>query len=170
MYKDNNKILTSIEIPLHYVKLTHQLSFRNINLKLDNRTRGKWFIHSPKHHEENQLLLKRITLLLIILTSVCKYDIKEVHGNWSNLFFKTKVHGQKHPIDGLMQERRNSIANALELCLSCTNTLLWYIQKDTMPLSSKTDQNLPYVVSIGQILAHLWLMTADYWIRSTNTI
>ena len=24
-------------------------------------------------------------------------------------------------IDGLMQERRNSIANALELCLSCTN-------------------------------------------------
>ena len=24
-------------------------------------------------------------------------------------------------IDGLVQERRNSIANALELCLSCTN-------------------------------------------------
>ena len=24
-------------------------------------------------------------------------------------------------IDGLMQERRNSIANALELCLSCIN-------------------------------------------------
>ena len=24
-------------------------------------------------------------------------------------------------IDGLMQEKRNSIANALELCLSCTN-------------------------------------------------
>ena len=24
-------------------------------------------------------------------------------------------------LDGLVQERRNSIANALELCLSCTN-------------------------------------------------
>ena len=27
----------------------------------------------------------------------------------------------KHQTDGLMQERRNSIANAVELCLSCTN-------------------------------------------------
>ena len=27
----------------------------------------------------------------------------------------------KHKIGGLVQERRNSIANALELCLSCTN-------------------------------------------------
>ena len=26
---------------------------------------------------------------------------------------------------GLVQERRNSIANALELCLSCTNPLMW---------------------------------------------
>ena len=33
-------------------------------------------------------------------------------------------------IDGLMQERRNSIANALELCLCCTNPsifLMWYL-------------------------------------------
>ena len=28
-----------------------------------------------------------------------------------------------HQIDGLVQERRNSIANALELRLSCTNPL-----------------------------------------------
>ena len=28
-------------------------------------------------------------------------------------------------IDGLVQQRRNSIANALELCLSCTNPLKW---------------------------------------------
>ena len=26
--------------------------------------------------------------------------------------------------DGLVQERQNSIANALELCLSCTNHLI----------------------------------------------
>ena len=30
---------------------------------------------------------------------------------------------QKQPFDGLVQERLNSIANALELCLSCTKPL-----------------------------------------------
>ena len=29
-------------------------------------------------------------------------------------------------IDGLMQERRNSIANALELRLSCIDPSIWY--------------------------------------------
>ena len=33
-------------------------------------------------------------------------------------------------IDGLMQERRNSIANALELCLSWTNQLVWSWKAD----------------------------------------
>ena len=33
-------------------------------------------------------------------------------------------------IDGLMQERHNSIANALELCLSCTNQLVWSWKAD----------------------------------------
>ena len=53
IYKDNNK--SKIK-PLHYIKLAHQLSFRNINLKLDHNTAGKWFIHSPTHLKENQLL------------------------------------------------------------------------------------------------------------------
>ena len=30
-------------------------------------------------------------------------------------------------IDGLVQERRNSIANALELCLSCNNPSKWFL-------------------------------------------
>ena len=30
-------------------------------------------------------------------------------------------------IDGLVQERRNSIANALELRLSCTNSSKWFL-------------------------------------------
>ena len=34
--------------------------------------------------------------------------------------FNEKYPKQKQ-IDGLVQEKRNSIANALELCLSCTN-------------------------------------------------
>ena len=35
-------------------------------------------------------------------------------------------------IDGLMQERRNSIANALELCLSYTNPLKYSLQMLTI--------------------------------------
>ena len=31
----------------------------------------------------------------------------------------------QHYVDGLVQERRNSIANALELRLSCTNPSMW---------------------------------------------
>ena len=33
-------------------------------------------------------------------------------------------------IDGLVQERRNSIANALELCLSCTNPSIYGARED----------------------------------------
>ena len=43
-----------------------------------------------------------------------KYDIKSVP-------YGIEIHYSMHHIDGLMQERRNSIANALELRLSCNN-------------------------------------------------
>ena len=33
---------------------------------------------------------------------------------------------QQEHVDGLVQERHNSIANALELCLSCTNPSIWH--------------------------------------------
>ena len=36
---------------------------------------------------------------------------------------------QNFYIDGLVQERRNSIANALELRLPCTNVSIWWILK-----------------------------------------
>ena len=35
-------------------------------------------------------------------------------------------------IDGLMQERHNSIANALELCLSCTNLSIYSLEYELM--------------------------------------
>ena len=44
------------EIPLHYTKRTDQLSYRNLNLKVDHQTDGKLFIYGPKHHQENQFL------------------------------------------------------------------------------------------------------------------
>ena len=44
----------------------------------------------------------------------------QIPGTWKYALFN------EHHIDGLVQERRNSIANALELRLSCTNpSICW---------------------------------------------
>ena len=43
---------------------------------------------------------------------------------WIRLSLKLKITGTWLQLDSLVQERRNSIANALELCLSCTNPLI----------------------------------------------
>ena len=46
--------------------------------------------------------------------STILYDLLKLFSTYNDIF--------DYPlIDGLMQERRNSIANALELHLSCTN-------------------------------------------------
>ena len=42
----------------------------------------------------------------------------------------------KLDIDGLVQERRNSIANALELRLSCNNPSIWCHRNGKHPLST----------------------------------
>ena len=48
MYKSFIKENNQWKIPLHYIKLTHQLSLRNIKLKwVDLRTGSKWFNHAP---------------------------------------------------------------------------------------------------------------------------
>ena len=39
-------------------------------------------------------------------------------------------------IDGLMQERHNSTANALELCLSCTNPSIWISQPYSIAMAT----------------------------------
>ena len=38
---------------------------------------------------------------------------------------------QDNYLDELVQERHNSIANALELCLSCTNPSIWVSARKT---------------------------------------
>ena len=48
--RSNNKYMKS------HSKLTYQLSFSNVSRKLDYHAGGKWFIHGPKRHKENQLL------------------------------------------------------------------------------------------------------------------
>ena len=43
------------KIHLRYVKLTHQLSVRNMNMNMGHHTGGKWFIHGPQHRMGNPL-------------------------------------------------------------------------------------------------------------------
>ena len=43
-------------------------------------------------------------------------------------FFEPKIKIHILYVDKLVQERHNSIANALELCLSCTNPSMWYLE------------------------------------------
>ena len=56
-----------------------------------------------------------------------KMDHVSVFYNEVSLVQSSKVMEKecyKHDIDGSVQERRNSIANALELCLSCIKPLI----------------------------------------------
>ena len=45
-----------------------------------HHTAGKYFTHGPKT-SQGKSVAKPDTALLIILSIVCKYDIKEIHGN-----------------------------------------------------------------------------------------
>ena len=57
-----------------------------------------------------------------------KAIIRWSHCQWNNpkaVEYGYMHHINTHNIDGLVQERRNSIANTLELCLSCTKPLIW---------------------------------------------
>ena len=68
---------------------------------------------------------------------------------------------QKAHIDALMQERRNSIANALELRLSCTYPSIWYHCNMTViiylicrwSVNNSATENLPYASPAGGSMA-----------------
>ena len=91
-----------------------------------------------------------------------------VHCNWPVVCLKY-VPFIANNIDGLVQERRNSIANALELCLSCTNPSKW-------PWVAERDLNYCCVVmmtssngNIFRVTAPLWReFTSDRWILLTK--
>ena len=69
------------------MKLTHQLTIKNLNLKVDHHREGKWFIHGPKHRKEKgESVAKPGTRLLIIISIVCKSHIEEAKCNLSNTF------------------------------------------------------------------------------------
>ena len=54
-------------------------------------------VHLRPQTPQEESLAKPETHLLIILSLVCKYDMKEVHGNYTHPVFSKKVHGQKRP-------------------------------------------------------------------------
>ena len=98
------------KISLHYIKSTHQLSFRNINLKW---TTIQWAI-GPQYRKG--IVAKPGTSLLIIHSLTCQSDIKEVHGNLSRPFFERKVHGQKDHKEA--DKSRDSIPYIIHAILS----------------------------------------------------
>ena len=60
---------------------------------------------------------------------ICHRDLRLINiiDKASNIVFWWESYGVQHNC-GLVQERRNSIANALELRLSCTNpSILWLL-------------------------------------------
>ena len=61
-------------------------------------------------------------------------------------------------IDGLMQERHNSIANALDLCLSCTNPSIWHHEPMFTKLYATIRQCCRKCKILGRPMDQPWLM------------
>ena len=55
------------------------------------------------------------TLMLIIPTTVCKYDIKKVHGNQSNPFLKKNVSRRKYfsKVDNIIDQTNKKIIDGI---------------------------------------------------------
>ena len=80
---------------------------------------NKKFIYKEIINFTSQILIHQ----LFVLTHA-NNEIK-VPYYWFSLWQSQLICACSAQIDGLVQERRNSIANALELRLSCTNPLRW---------------------------------------------
>ena len=57
---------------------------------------------------------------------------------------------KKRNIDGLVQERRNSIADAMELRLSCINPSVWYLRRTFLVLHMESSPQTLYAFSTSQ--------------------
>ena len=64
--------------------------FQNV----DQHTRGKWLIHGPKRHKDNQLQSPNSTVEYH--SREYKHDIKESEGNMLNPIFKENLQGVAH--------------------------------------------------------------------------
>ena len=93
----------SIENPLHLIKMTHQLSFRNINIKVAHHAEWGWFIYSPKHHKDNQLLLLSHYCQVFLVQYVnLIYTIPHLPGCFCPLTFFKNIRFNMVPSDPFM--------------------------------------------------------------------
>ena len=63
--------------------------------KVAQHTGGKWLIHGPKHHNDNQL--QNLESPVEYPSKGSKHYLKEFEGNMFNPIFKGNVQGRKHP-------------------------------------------------------------------------
>ena len=65
-----------------------------MNLKLDHHTRGKWFIHGPKHRKENQLLSLKppCWLKLLILMTANNNRLEMISMAWCKSCTKPSIY------------------------------------------------------------------------------
>ena len=86
-----------------------------------------------KHWFHNPLLPRWHFCLYFFLDTMLNISRVDLGLQFYLPYFMAKCQwcvGELTQIDGLVQERRNSIASALELRLSCTNPLKWCLQPD----------------------------------------
>ena len=82
MYKIWITAGNQLNIPLHYTKLTYQLSVKTINLKVDHHTGDKCLQNTKQCLEYQFRSLEHS--ILIMLCQICESDIREVCGNMSS--------------------------------------------------------------------------------------
>ena len=110
-----------------------------------SRRQGKWMVPSWRHQWRSFIFiyqadgLKRYKCLYFVV-------ISRSESGWNYLIMKedlyTMVRDTRGQFDGLVQERRNSIANAPEFCLSCTSPSILLPWIYFSPMSDKRSNAL----------------------------
>ena len=73
MYKTRIKARDDRNIPLHHIQLSHQLTIKHLNLKVDHHTGG-----NGVHPRPQTTPGESVVHLLIVLSIVCKFHTEEV--------------------------------------------------------------------------------------------
>ena len=111
---------------LYYIACLAVICSHQHNDPLKQRTKGN---HMPGILELTIDLVQRLLVKYSVHWSMVdryKYFLtKNLNISWSKLPNAAKSCGMNYHIEGLVQERHNSIANALELCLSPTNPSIY---------------------------------------------
>ena len=118
----------NIGFPTHISNITKSIHISQeflciniINEDIEVRTKGQTFCRLLF---QMHLKKKKLIFLFIFYGSSFLWLQLTKNEHWFGSWVDAEQ-ATSHDINGLVQERRNSIANALELRLSCTNQLIW---------------------------------------------